>query len=104
MLALVLYAQVAATAAPRGDSTYSSPALRELVAAASLSNRVPPPELLGYRAHLETEFSFIITDTLGRERVGEIEQLAASARWNVASGEYGVHVAGYRVQNVGLPY
>src|SRR5262249_27611323 len=102
MLFALLLAQLAATTVG-ADSTYASPALRNLVAAAALSNHEPPPEFRGYRARVETELSLILRDTLGRERAAQIEQLGAEAAWQ-RMGEYDVHVVGYRSQSVGVPY
>jgi hypothetical protein len=87
----------------RQDSTYSSPALRAMVAAASDSNRHPPPELKGYTSRVETEIGLIIRDSLGREHAGEIEQVSSRATWT-RDGPYDLHVVGYRSQTVGVPY
>jgi len=57
----------------------------------------------GYRATAETEFGFILRDSLGRESVGQIEQLAARAEWD-RGGRYDLHVVGYRAQSLGAPY
>ena len=100
VLAVVLIAQIGST---RADSTYSSPALRRMVAAASDSNRVPPPELRGYTSRVETEVGLILRDSLGREHAGEIEQLTSHASWT-RGGPYELHVIGYRSQAVGVPY
>ena len=53
MLIVLLCAQLAGAAAV-ADSTYSTPALRAMVAAAADSNRVPPIDLRGYRARVES--------------------------------------------------
>ncbi len=105
MLIAVLVAQLTAAAGPTPtpDSVYASPALRAMVAAAAFSNREPPPEFRSYQARVETELSLIIRDTLGRERAAQIEQLAATARWQ-RMAEYDLHVLGYRSQSVGVPY
>ena len=95
-LTLLLFAQLAA--AP----DYSSAAVRDLVARAVIANRAPPPELRGYRARVETEFSLSIRDTLGRERAGQIEQLASRVEWK-RDGTYDMHVVGYRSQSLGSP-
>ena len=58
---------------------------------------------MGYRAAAETEFGFILRDSLGRESVGQIEQLAARAEWD-RDGRYDLHVVGYRAQSLGAPY
>ena len=89
--------------APAPDSVYATPALRAFVARAAVENLAPPRELLGYRARTETEFGFILRDSLGREQVGQIEQLAARAEWD-RDGRYDLHVVGYRAQSLGAPY
>ena len=101
----IAFAQIVAAtgSATRADSVYASPAVRDIVAAAAINNRTPPPEFRGYEAHVETELSLIVRDTLGRERAAQIEQLAATARWR-GMGDYNLHVVGYRSQTVGVPY
>ena len=84
------------------DSVYASDALRNAVRSAAVANRVAPPTLQGYRAHLETEIALIIVDTLGRERTGQIEQLGGTATWSAQTG-YEAHVGGYRSQSAGIP-
>ncbi|HVX40498.1 MAG TPA: hypothetical protein VHB25_13080 [Gemmatimonadaceae bacterium] len=101
MLPLLLLAQLAT--ATSVDSVYSTPALRQFVAAAAIANQEPPPELSGYQARVETEMSLMVRDTLGREHAAEVEQLAANARW-ARGGIYEVHVVGYRSQSIGVPY
>ncbi|HEY6089309.1 MAG TPA: hypothetical protein VD771_05925 [Gemmatimonadaceae bacterium] len=98
MLALVLFAQLTAVA----DPVYSSERLRDLVARAAVANHAPPPELRGYRARVETEFSILLRDTLGRERAAQIEQLASKVEWT-RNGRYDMHVIGYRSQSLGAP-
>ena len=95
-LALALQLQVA-------DSTYATPALRDFIAQAAVGNRAPPPALKGYRANVESELALILRDTLGRELVGQIEQLAAEANWK-RDGQYSLHVVGFRSQSLGTPY
>lgn len=98
MLPLLLVAQVALAQ----DSTYSSSALRTLVGEAAVANHAPPPAFRGYRAHVESELSLILRDTLGRERVSQLEQFAATLDWK--RGEtYEMHVLGYRTQSLGSP-
>jgi hypothetical protein len=86
------------------DSVYSTPALRAFVDQAAIANRNPPPALAGYRASVESELALILRDSLGRELVGQIEQLAARADWERASGKYDLHVVGFRAQSLGAPY
>ena len=101
MLTLIFCAQL--VAATSIDSTYSSPALRALVARAAAENRQPPAALKSYRSRIETELSLLIRDTLGRERSAEVEQLATDASWT-RGDKYDLHIVGYRSQNVGVPY
>ena len=98
MLVLALLLQIQAA-----DSTYSTPALRDFISRAAVQNRAPPPSLTGYSAKVETELAFILRDSLGREIVGQIEQLAARADWE-RSGLYELHVVGFRSQSLGAPY
>lgn len=100
----VVVAQLASLGgAPRDTGAYSSEALRDMVAMAAESNRLPPTDLSGYRSRIETETALIIRDTLGREHSAEIEQIASEGRWS-RDGRYELHVLGYRSQNVGVPY
>jgi hypothetical protein len=96
LFALLLQVQAA-------DSVYSSAALRDFIARAVVENRAPPPSLQGYRASVESEIALILRDSLGRELVGQIEQLAARAEWE-RSGRYDLHVVGFRAQSLGAPY
>ena len=103
MLSLVLIAQIAAAAATPPESTYSTPALRQLVERASVENRNPPASLRAYRSRVETELSLLVRDTLGREQAAQIEQLATDATWT-REQRYDLRVVGYRSQNIGVPY
>jgi hypothetical protein len=85
------------------DPVYASPALREFVARAAIENRAPPPSLAGYTANVESEIALILRDSLGRELVGQIEQLASRAEWE-RNGRYDLHVVGFRSQSIGAPY
>jgi hypothetical protein len=98
LLPVLLFAQLATVS----DSTYSSEALRALVGRATVANHAPPPSLRGYRAHVESELSLLLRDTLGRERAAQLEQLASSIKWQ-RGGEYEMHVIGYRAQGLGSP-
>ncbi|MEK7402990.1 MAG: hypothetical protein AABZ80_11615, partial [Gemmatimonadota bacterium] len=98
MLHLALLLQLQAT-----DSVYATSALKTFIARAAIENLAPPRELMGYRAVAETEFGFILRDSLGREVVGQVEQLAARAEWD-RGGRYDLHVVGYRAQSAGAPY
>ena len=98
-LLLVLSVQIQA-----GDSVYATLALRNFVGRASIENRAPPRELAGYSATVETELALILRDSIGREIVGQLEQLAALAEWHRPTGEYQLHVVGFRSQSLGAPY
>src|SRR6478609_6359960 len=98
LLPLILIAQLAVAR----DSTYSSDALRALVTRATVANHAPPPSFRGYRARVESEMSLLMRDTLGRERAGQLEQLASSIQWE-RGGAYEMHVVGYRAQGLGSP-
>jgi len=103
MLAVVsVFAQLA-LAVPPPDSTYSTPWLKALVAEAAIANREAPSKLNAYRAHLESEIGLLLVDTLGRERTGQLEQLASTVTWSRDSG-YRTHVEGYRTQAAGIPF
>jgi hypothetical protein len=102
MLFLILAAQLARSV-PARDSTYATPALREVIARAAVANHVPPAALRGYRSHIESELSLMVRDTLGRELTAQIEQIATAATWQ-RTGRYDLHVEGYRSQSIGIPY
>src|ERR1043165_4590494 len=84
------------------DSVYGSARVRDLVAAASVANREAPARLGAYRARLESEIGLLLADTLGRERTGQVEEVASQVRWSRDSG-YETHVVGYRTQSAGIP-
>ncbi|MDE3172398.1 MAG: hypothetical protein KGN74_04935 [Gemmatimonadota bacterium] len=88
---------------PSAPREYASRALREFVARAAAANREPPPTLDGYRAHVETEFGYVVHDTLGREQATQVEELDALAAW-ARDGRYALHVVGYRTQALGLVF
>ena len=98
MLVTLLLAQLAVAQ----DTTYSSNAVRDLVSRAAVCNHAPPPALSGYHAHVESELSLLLRDSLGRERAAQIEQLASAIAWQ-RSGAYDMHVVGYRMQTLGSP-
>lgn len=95
MIAWLLAAQLAAT-----DSSYSTPALRAVVAEAAQRNRRVPPALRSYRADLESEIALVLRQSQGYEQVAQIEQLESRARWH-RTGDYEQRVTGYRVQAAG---
>jgi hypothetical protein len=98
VLALALVLQIQAA-----DSAYSTPALRDFIDRAAVQNRAPPVALGGYSATVESELALILRDSLGRELVGQLEQLAARAEW-ARDGRYDLHVIGFRSQSLGAPY
>jgi hypothetical protein len=97
LVALLLQIQAA-------DSVYSTPALRAFIDQSAIANRNPPASLAGYKASVESELALILRDSLGRELVGQIEQLAARADWDRASNKYDLHVVGFRSQSLAAPY
>src|SRR5262245_23613488 len=102
MLTLLVCAQLVG-AVTTADSNYANASVRSLVARAAVENRRPPVEFQSYRSRIESELSFILRDSLGREHTGEVEQLASIAKWD-RNGRYDVHIVGYRAQSVGVPY
>jgi hypothetical protein len=96
MHSLLLLAQLSSVAEP----IYSSAAVRDLVTHATSANHAPPPEFGGYRAHVESEFSILLRDSLGRERSAHIEQFASAVHWT-RGGSYDMHVLGYRTESMG---
>src|SRR5688572_27563765 len=82
MLVLVCCAQLAAA-----QPTYSSPALREMIAAAAEANRRVPDVLAGYRVPVQSELSMVSIDTLGRESRWHVEEVAAVSTWSRRGGE-----------------
>lgn len=101
MLGNLLLLQLAA--AMPAKPIYSSPALEAFIGAAATANRAPPPDLLAYGARIESELSLLVRDTLGRERVAQVEQVALTAAWQ-RGADYDLRVIGYRSQTVGVPY
>ena len=102
MVGPILILQLA-VGAWRADSVYSSRALESFMAVASAANNNPPAALRGYRARVESELSLVLRDTLGRERVAQVEQVAMNAVWERGQ-RYDLRVVGYRSQTVGVPY
>src|SRR5262245_52448813 len=100
MLHLLIPVLLAQMGGPALDSVYATAALRSVIERAAFVNHRGPVSLSGYRAHLETESSVLVVDTLGRERTGQIEQLGAVAGWSRESA-YDVQSVGYRTQSAG---
>src|SRR5262245_10658967 len=89
MLGFLLALQIAT-----GDSTYSSPALRRLIAEAAAANRTPA-ELTGYRAQIESDIAFLAQDPRGHEHATQLEQVESTVEWK-RNGTLEQHVIGYR--------
>ncbi len=79
---------------------YESARLDSLVSEASRINARIPDRLRAYRARIETEMSLALIDSAGRERTGQLEQIASDVRWR-ATDRYDQRVIGYRSQAVG---
>jgi hypothetical protein len=106
---IVVFAVNVALARP--DSTYSSEALRVLVARASESNRRIPEALGGYNALVESEVSLLLnrpdgtngavagTAAASSESAAQIEQFEIRASWD-RSGKYDQQVIGYRIRQL----
>lgn len=101
MLGPLLFLQLA-VAQPKPLPTYASRDLAAFIAAAAARNQ-PPAALRRYRAHVESELSLILRDTLGRENVVQVEQLALQSQWR-RGVDYTLRVVGYRSESVGVPY
>jgi hypothetical protein len=96
MLVWLLAAQVAAA-----TPTYATPALDSLIALAARRNRTVPPDLVSYRAEVESEISVVARRPDGGEGVISIEQVHNDVRWR-RPGTFDQHVTGYRQQSVGI--
>jgi hypothetical protein len=79
------------------DSTYSTAALRALVDSAADHNRLVPPGLLSYSAHVESELTVVIRRASGVESAVQVEQVANEVHW-LRNGAYQQHIIGYRAQ------
>lgn len=101
--ALLLASLLAATADAQDTArapTYESAALEALIADAARVNALVPERLRAYRARVETEMAIALTDSAGRERTTQIEQIASEVRWR-APYRYDQRVIGYRSQAIG---
>jgi hypothetical protein len=101
MLTFLLAAQLAAAQKPADTATYSSAALRTLVAEAVLMNNRVPAGLGGYHAKLESEIGIGERDGGGHEAEESIEEVASDLAWR-RTGEFEQHIVGYRAQALGL--
>ncbi|HVT39746.1 MAG TPA: hypothetical protein VHE78_11915 [Gemmatimonadaceae bacterium] len=102
MIALVLVAQLAA-AAVHDTATYSSPAVRRLVAEAARLNGIVPPSLGRYHAMLETEITLGSRNSAGMEVAESVEQMASDLTW-ARTGDFEQHLVGYRSQSRGAQF
>lgn len=98
MLSFCLALQIAATAPP--ESTYSTPALRQFIAAASAANRVVPAALQSYRARVETEIGIVVRRPDGFEGAVAVEQVESELSWQ-RTGAAEQRVIGYRSRSMG---
>lgn len=88
----------------RGDSTtYTTEALRALIAEAADLNRRVPPQLGGYKARLESEISIGNRRSEGMEMAVSLEQVASTLTWD-RTGEYEQMIDGYRSQSIGAAF
>jgi hypothetical protein len=83
------------------DSTYSTPALRTVVAAAAARNRDVPRRLGGYQARVESELAVVNRQQNGTEGAVEIEEVASDVRWR-RTGALEQHIIGYRARLAAL--
>ncbi len=74
-------------------------ALADLLQDASKRNLLPP-DLIAYRADVQSEISVLLRREEGTEAIAAIEQVASTMRWTRA-GQYDQHVVGYRAQQSG---
>lgn len=85
------------------DSSRVKPrALAELLADASRRNALPP-DLIAYKAQVQTEIAMLLRREEGSEAVGALENVATQLRWT-RSGVYDQRVTGYRAQRVGFSF
>ncbi len=99
MITLFLVAQIVA-AVPE-TTTYSTPALRAVIASAVAVNRRVPPRLGRYAAQLESEIQFTYTRGDQSEAVISVEQVASTLTWN-RNGATEQNIIGYRSQALGM--
>ena len=87
------------------DSLLAAPrttprALADLLADASRRNALPP-DLIAYKAQVETEVAVLLWRAEGTEAVAALENAASTLRWT-RSGINHQRVIGYRAQSAGL--
>ncbi len=84
------------------DSTYSSPAVRELVARAAARSAGAAGERRSFRAHFESSVAVVRTAPERVEGASSIEQIAGTYRARTG-GFFEQHREGYRVITTGVP-
>ncbi len=99
LLLLAPSGTVAAQQTSRVADTPAPRALADLLADASRRN-VLPPDLIAYRADVQSEISVLLRREEGTEAIAAIEQVASTMRWTRA-GHYDQHIVGYRAQQSG---
>lgn len=103
-LVLVTAFALAQQPVPAGaDSVYASARVRAVVAAAAARNAAPPASLRSYRARVETELSFVQSQSDGRETPLQLEQIASDLFWR-ADGAVTQEIIGYRAQTLGASF
>ncbi len=90
----------AQVAYPPGVGAQQPRALSELLADASVRNLLPP-DLIAYKARVQTEVAVLLRREEGSEAVAAIEDVASNLRWTRA-GVTDQHVIGYRSQRTGF--
>ena len=83
-----------------GDSTYSSPALRALVARAASQNRTVPAALRSYEARVESEIAVMTHRPDGGETAVSVEQSLNEVRWQ-RDGSFAQYLTAYRARQSG---
>ncbi|MEP6766706.1 MAG: hypothetical protein ABJB66_20490, partial [Gemmatimonadaceae bacterium] len=101
LMPAILFSQATSTATKEARAIADS-ALARVIANASEMNRLPP-DLIAYKANVQTELALVQRLSSGTERPLLAEQLASSLRWTRA-GTYTQNVVGYRTQEIGLSY
>ncbi|MEO7963851.1 MAG: hypothetical protein ABIT38_08075 [Gemmatimonadaceae bacterium] len=77
------------------DSSYSSPALRQLMTRAAQLNLSIPSSLRSYRALVESEVAVVLRSAEEKEGALQLEQVESSAKW-MRPDDFEQRVVGYR--------
>jgi len=95
--AALLFGLLVPFQAPRTlpDSTYSSPAVRALVEAATARYREPGEGVVPFSARFESEIGVLIRQPNGEEILTGVEQIAGLVTWSI-DGDLVQSVTGYR--------